>query len=312
MSLKKSLALLALSFLFLPLLRAQVYNWADGEEPDEPVTLENLQGLVVGLNIGFYQANHSTAAIYGGYGFDRAGERNGFSNSWLNNTIQGNPEFRRRTSDAMGLSDGEWSFTESDMPNEMRYRPSFMWGAHGRFHLNPDFAIFAEVGGTSPVTVGEFTITNLTAAPGQLQDQFINNFSIRGEEQRLLFTLGVRQSIGRKAVEQRGGNTAILPFIEFGLNSTFVSFEENFIDLNGNVLDLTLFFQQQGFLVDEARVLTGVGFGGFTTLGAQIHLGGDIMVDLAYRPSFEHVRLGAWDDRSLQHIFLLRAVWTRF
>ncbi|MCA1751003.1 MAG: hypothetical protein ABR572_13130 [Cryomorphaceae bacterium] len=293
-------------------LQAQVYNWADGEEPDEPVKLEDLTGFVVGLNIGFYQANSNTASIYNGYGFDRAGARNNFANAWLNQALQGNDINRRNTRNAMGFSDDNWSFGEDDMPNEMRYTPSFMWGAHFRYHLNPDFAFFAEVGGTSPTTTGEFTIVNQSAQPGQLESQRINRVEIRGEEQRLLLTLGVRRALGREKKERENRSTAILPFFEFGVNSTFVSFEENFINLDLPTRDLTRFFQQQGFQVDEARQLTGVGFGAFGTLGIQIHLGSDIMIDLGYRPSFEHVKLGEWDQRGFQHIAVVRGVWTRF
>lgn len=294
---------------------AQVYNWADGEEPKEKVKLEDLTGLMVGLNLGFYQANHSTADIYGGYGFDRAGARNNFATSWLNNAIQGPPtnETRRRTGDAIGVGPNEFSFDESDMPGEMRYRPSFMWGAHLRYNVNPDLGFFIEVNGTSPVTVGEFTVTNLTATPGQIQSNFVNRFQIRGEEQRLIFTGGVHKVIGREKREREGKPISVLPVIEAGFNSTFVSFEENFINLeNSGIVDLTLFFQQQGVLVEEARVLTGVGFGGFASGGIQIHLGSDIMVNLLYRASHEHVKLGEWDHRGFQHTFVLRALWTRF
>lgn len=293
-------------------LQAQVYNWADGEEPDEPIKLEDLTGFVVGLNIGFYQANSNTASIYNGYGFDRAGAQNNFANAWLNQALQGNDINRRNTRNVMGFSDDNWSFGEDDMPNEMRYTPSFMWGAHFRYHLDPDFAFFAEVGGTSPTTTGEFTIVNQSAQPGQLESQRINRIEIRGEEQRLLLTLGVRRALGREKKERENRSTAILPFFEFGINSTFVSFEENFINLDLPTRDLTRFFQQQGVQVDEARQLTGVGFGAFGTLGIQIHLGSDIMIDLGYRPSFEHVKLGEWDQRGFQHIAVVRGVWTRF
>lgn len=297
---------------FLSTSYGQVSNWADGEEVTEPHKLEDLHGLVVGLNLGFYQANSNTGGIYSGYGFDRGGARNNFTNGWLNQAIQGNPIFRARTREAMGFTDDNWTFDESDMPNEMRFTPSFMWGAHFRWHVNPDFALFGEIGGTNPTTTGEFTIVNQSAAPGQLENQRINRLQIRGEEQRFLISLGARQTIGRKQREQRGLGTSLLPLIEFGLNSTFVSFEENFINLNGTTVDLTQFFQQQGFQVDEARQLTGVGFGAFGGAGVQIHLGADIMIDLVYRASLEHVRLGEWDERGFQHIFLLRALWTRF
>jgi hypothetical protein len=292
---------------------AQVYNWADDEESEEPLRLDELGGLVVGLNLGFYQANPNTASIYGGYGFDRDGARLNFGQSWLNQAIQGNPEFRRRTSDAVGLADGEWIFDESDMPAEMRFRPSFMWGGHFRYLFNPDFGVFVEVNGTNPVTVGEFTIQTPALNPiGQVGS--LQRFQIRGEEQRLIFTLGASKVLGRKERERQGKSTSILPIVDFGLNSTFSRFEENLINLGDLVgpVDLTVFFQQQGIAIDEARILTGVGIGGFASGGIQIHLGGDIMIDVLYRASLEQVRLGEWNERGFQHVFILRALWTRF
>ncbi len=297
--------------VFLTMSYAQVYNWADGEEP---IRLDSVKGLVVGLNLGFYQANSKTASIYGGYGFDRDGVKLPFATSWLNQAIQGNPQAIARTSDAVGLAPGEWQFTESDMPGAMRFSPSFMWGGHLRYHFTPDFALFAEVNGTNPVTVGEFTITTFSGSnlPGEAQ-QF-RQFQIRGEEQRLIFTFGTHQVLGRKAREKRGTSTVFLPFIDFGLNSTFTKFEENLINLGDFVgpVDLTVFYQQQGIPTDEARVLTGVGLGAFGGLGGQIHLGQVIMLDLAYIASYEQVKLGEINERAFQHIFVLRAIWTRF
>jgi hypothetical protein len=307
----KSIAIIALLLAVTVSAHGQVYNWADGEAP---LKLDSVQGFVIGLNIGFYQANNKTASMYGGYGFDREGVRLTFPQSWLNQAIQGNPIFRSRTSEALGLADGEWQFTESDMPGAMRFSPSFMWGAHARYHFTPDFGMFVEVNGTRPVTVGEFTITTFNATNQPQQQQQFRRFGIRGEEQRLIFTLGAHQVLGRKARERRGDGTMLLPFIDFGVNSTFTRFEENYINLGplvGNI-DITQIFQQQGFQVDQARVLTGVGVGAFGGAGAQLHLGQNIMLDLAYIASLEQVKLGEINQRAFQHIIVLRAIWVRF
>lgn len=310
---KHNLILFSILFSTAFAVHGQVYNWADDEEPEEPHKIYDLHGLVVGLNLGFYQANPNTAGIYGGYGFDRAGQRLPFSQSWLNQAIQGNPQFIQRTSEAIGLAPGEWIFDESDMPGEMRFRPSFMWGGHFRYHVSPDLGFYAEINGTSPVTVGEFTIQTPAVNPiGQVGS--LERFQIRGEEQRLIFTVGAQHTIGRKQRERLGKSTTLLPLVDFGINSTFTQFEESFIQLDefSGPIDLTVFFQRQGIAVDEARVLSGVGVGAYLGTGVQIHLGADIMIDLIYRASFEHVRLGEWDERGFQHIFLLRALWTRF
>ncbi len=299
------------AFMGTGAVHGQVYNWADGEEPFSP---DSIGGLYFGLNLGFYKANNSSAAIYGGYGFDRAGAKLDFANSWLNQAIQGNVIARNRTNEAMQATDGEWIFAESDMPGTMRYSPSFMVGFHLRYMFNADFGMFAEINGTQPVTVGEFTIQRTAPSPIPNQSERLERFQIRGEEQRLVTNLGLHRVLGRKAKARSGGSGTLLPYVEMGLNMTFVKFEENFINLGDRVpnVDLTIFYTQQGFQIDQARILTGVGFGGFAGAGGQLQLGSKFTLNLGYIASLEHIKLGDINERNFQHIFVLRAIYLTF
>src|SRR5690554_678836 len=125
-------ALIVAALLMGTMANAQVYNYEDGEGPTPP---DSVKGLYVGLNLGFYFANKNTAQIYGGYGYYRDGEMiSNFSQSWLYRAVNSPPDANeKRTSEAMRAAPGEWIFAEDDMPGQMTYRPSFMFGGHLRY-----------------------------------------------------------------------------------------------------------------------------------------------------------------------------------
>lgn len=305
-------------FLFLSMgllnANAQVYNYEDGEGPTPP---DSIKGLYVGLNLGFYLANKKTARMYSGYGYNRDGTIiNNFSQTWLYRAINSPPDVNeKRTSEAMQAAPGEWSFTESDMPGEMTYRPSFMFGGHLRYMINSDFGFFLEGNGTFPVTVGQFTIQSFATSPDPFQNQIAKKFSIRGEEQRFMINLGLHRVMGRKAAEYEGREPTILPYFDLGGTVLFTKFQENLIDLGeyvvsyNRIVDLTQFYAQQGQFLDEANILTGVGFGGFAALGIQITLGSKFTIDLGYAANMQQVRLGELNEIGFQHQFLIRAIY---
>ncbi|MEM9053216.1 MAG: hypothetical protein AAGC47_14275 [Bacteroidota bacterium] len=300
------LLILALFVLSLS-AKGQVYNYEDGEGPVDP---DSIKGLYIGLNLGYYFANNNSAYIYGGYGYQRDGQINDFANAWLNQSLQGNPERVRQTSTALGLAEGEWAFTEDDMPGVMQFSGSFMWAGHLRYMFNADFGMYAEVGGTNPVTVGEFTIQTFGASSDPTQNQPLRTFGIRGEEQRLLVNMGLHRVLLRESLEKAGKSTALLPYIDVGLNFTFTQFEENFYSLDdGRVQDLTVFFNQQNQFVDQANLLTGSGFGGFVAVGGQITLGSKFTLNVGYNASFEQVRLGEVNERGIQSQIVLKAIY---
>ncbi len=309
MSFFKKTLLPTLFILFSISLSAQVYNYEDGEGPVPP---DSIGGLYFGLNLGGYWANANTAYIYAGYGYDRGGAILSFSSAWLNRAIQGDPIAEDRTSTAVGLAPGEWQFTESDMPGTMTFSGSFMYGGHVRYMFNADFGVYLEVNGTNPVTVGQFTIEDLTATnPDPSRNQRFRTFGIRGEEQRLMVNMGLHKVLMRESMEAQGKSTTILPYFDAGVNMTFVKFEENIIDLGSSVgtVDLTIFYNQQSQFVDQANLLTGVGFGAFAGAGGQIRLARKFTIDIGYVASFEQIKLGEVNERGIQHQAVFKAIY---
>ncbi|MCZ4408951.1 hypothetical protein O3Q51_09040 [Cryomorphaceae bacterium 1068] len=310
----KRLVLIIGVLLFTLSGKAQVYNYADGEGPTPP---DSVKGFYIGGTIGAYFANKNTAQIYGGYGYQRDGFLNNFENSWLNFAINGPPiQNKQRTNDAMNAADGEWSFTESDMPGIMRYRPSFLFNVHFRYMLNSDFGFFMEMGGTFPVTVGEFTITR-TNNTG-IQNDILETFAIRGEEQRLIINIGMHKVLGREAAERKGKNPSILPYIDLGGTLTFTKYEANFINLDlgtnnveffNPIVDLSIQRNVDGSVYNQANVLTGVGLGGFGSVGLQLTLGRKFTIDFGYVANLQQINLGEVSEIGLQHQFVLRAIY---
>lgn len=307
--------------LFFANAQSQVYNYADGEGPTPP---DSIRGLYVGLNLGVYFANKNTAFIYDGRGYERDGAFiSNFSNTWLSQAIQGNNSGggsnfqQRRTNVAMESKAGrsfttdDWEFIEDNTPQVMTFSGSFMYGAHLRYMFNSDFGVFAEVSGTNPVTVGEFTIRdkNPSSQPGEFG---LYKFGIRGEEQRLMVNLGMHRVMLRKYMEQKGNyNPTILPYFDAGMNMTMVRFEANFIDMGPVVGSVNLMneINNQNQFITEANILTGVGFGGFAGIGGQITIGRKFTIDIGYVASFETIKLGEVKELGLQNQLVLKAIY---
>ncbi len=312
----KTFLKITLSLLFISIssgITAQVYNYEDGEGPTPP---DSIKGLYVGLNLGYYFANKNTARIYNGYGYERDGAINGtFAQSWLNQAIQGSFQAEDRTSEAMRAAPGEWIFAEENMQSLMTYRPSFMFGGHLRYMFNSDFGVFTEINGTFPVTVGEFTIQRTAPSSDPTQNQRLEKFIIRGEEQRMIINLGVHSVLGRKAAEKKGKTPTILPYIDLGATVTFAKFENNVIDLGqyvvsfDRIVDLTQFYTRQGQFQQEANLLTGMGIGGFGAVGAQITLGSKFTIDFGYAANIQQIKLGNISEVGIQHQIVLKAIY---
>lgn len=310
----KNIYLLILVLFTAVLANAQVYNYEDGEAP--PRDQDSISGFTFGFNIGYYFANPATAVLYDGSGFDRDGNRyTDLRNFWLYRAIYS--DIRGGSNDQVDPAIVEIldpatfvAFTESDMPFNMRYGPSFMYGAHVGYSFTGNFSMFFEVNGTNPVTVSEFTIQVNPGASADPSPDNLRRFQIRGEEQRLIFNLGAKKTLGN--------NEFFRPYLEGGVNSTFAKFESNVINLESStnnfvpplVKDITRYQTNIGGNIEQARNLTGVGFGAFAGLGGQLTMGDKFILNLGYIASYEQVKLGYVESRNFQHIIVLRVIYT--
>jgi hypothetical protein len=261
------------------------------------------RGFHIGLYIGSYFANKYTAYLYDGYGFDADGKRNSFYNSFMYNKIvmeygggyAGQPD---RIAQALGVQHGEWSFSESDMPINMRYSTAFLLGLQGRYSVDRNNAILLNVNASQLNITGNFTIVTTPQTNFTQVSRNIKTFAIKGVEQRLMFQLGYQRLFGK--------NEKINFVAEGGLHVTMAKFDKNVILINDLLIDLTSYYYQPGYSAYYVRKPIGVGYGAFAGLGVNFNMSEKARIQFIYNPSYEGVNIGDNPKLKMQHAVGLR------
>jgi hypothetical protein len=267
---------------------------------------KNVKGFHFGFFVGSLFANKYTANLYDGYGLDADGNKNDFANSAMNRKIHfeyggdnGQPD---RIAPALGVNHSDWSFDNTDMPVNMKYSPSIFVGLQTRYCASNKDAILFNVNGTKLTANGEFTITTTAPTVGTTQyPTNIRTFPIIGGEQRLILQLGYQRILG--------DNDKLNCFVEGGLGFTMVKFNKNVIQINNLLIDLTTYYNYQGYVDYRAKNLTGVSFGAFAGLGLNLSLSPKWTVQLVYNPSYENINIGVAPALKLQNALGLRAYY---
>jgi hypothetical protein len=301
-------------FKFIPLTLAFLLSTTLFSQENDDTSDSEGQGsthknrFLTGIYVGSYFANKYTANTYDGYGFDQDGNRNTFTNSYMYqkiiNEYGGGYGQRDLIADALGVDQKQWTFNESDMPFNMRYTPAILVGANFKIPLSARNSILVNVNGTKLNIEGNFTIGLIKPNnPNPALNNNIQNFAIRGGEQRLLFQLGYQQIFG----EDEKFNF----FIEGGLNGTLVKFDKNLIYINNlPPIDLTYYVNQTlNPAPFPARRPLGFAVGAFFGLGVNIDVSDKFNVQLAYTPSLEKVNIGSDPKLKLQHAIGLRVYY---
>ncbi len=291
------------SLLFV--LSTSAMAQADSTDADgNPVYTGKQRGFHIGMIVGAYFANQSTANLYDGYGFDFDGNRNSFENSYMYNKIvmeygggYGQPD---KIADQLGVQHGEWTFNESDMPANMRYQPAFLFGLQCRYSVDPKNAILLNVNAVQLTSNGNFTITTTPPTGSTQVNQAIKTFAIKGMEQRLIFQLGYQRILGDITKKANF-------FIEGGMNVTMSKFYKNQIQINGLIIDLTTYYYYPGYNAYYVRKPIGTGFGAFGGLGINLNANAKFRVQFVYNPSYEGIKL-----TNNAHLKLQNAVGLRF
>lgn len=255
----------------------------------------------------------STASFYDGWGYDIYGNRNDFSNSFMNRSINiqyggsmsGQPDY---IADALGVAHGDWTFDESDMPSDMRYAVAFVLGAHAGFSLNSKNSVVFNFTTTKLTVNGAFTITIKNTSPQAQQPgyQNIKTFGIVGSEQRFVFQLGYQHVFGPE-----GGFNF---FTEGGPVCTMAKFLKNQIAINNLTIDLGSYYNQILYEEFRKKNLTGIGFGAWAGCGFTTGYDARAIVQFVYNPSLEVIAIGQNPPLTLQHYVGLKIyynLWRR-
>lgn len=287
--------------LFQPMAKAQE---ASDSNADNSGT-DKKKKFQVAVHVGTLFANQHTAYNYDGYGYDLAGKRNSFQTSFMNTKINyqysgttfGQPDL---IAQELGVQPGEWTFTESDMPINMRYNIAFLVGLSGRYAVSESGAILVNVTASKLSVNGNFTITTRPNANANQLQKTVQTFGIRGAEQRMQFQVGYQHLSG-------DADAKINFLTEGGLNVSLAKFDKNQIQINNLQIDLTAYYDINNPNANAtARRPGGVGFGAFAGIGFNFNVNPKTRVQFVYNPSYEQIRVEENAPHKLQNALGLR------
>lgn len=276
---------------------------------EESGKLKKSKGFQVGLYVGSFFANHATAQVYDGFGFDGNGNKNDFYESFLYNQINyygGKNNFSQlpdQIAPALSVngqfvnSDG-WSFDLYDMPLEMRYTPSLMIGLATRYFVDGKNSLIFNLNVTQLTATGGFTIT-LNNQPNIAQAY--QTFPIRGKEQRMMFQLGYQRIFGNHEKANL--------FAEAGINMTMAKADKNEVMINNLYIDLMSYFNVLGNQQLFYQKPVSVNIGAFAGLGINLTMSNKWTIQVLYSPVYERLTLGYDTGLHLQHGAGLRAYY---
>jgi hypothetical protein len=305
---KTTLLLIVFFLSFFSNVKAQE-NDVENTDTNTVQRVYKTKGFHAGLYVGAFWANRNTAYIYDGYGFDINGQRNTFANSILYNQIvnvyggaNGGVDY---IAQLLNVNHSDWNFTEQDMPINLKYTTTYLVGLNTRYQINKKASITLNINGSKLVVNGKFTIRSANSSSGlnnaTSSQSKLNQFTIIGAEQRLMFQLGYQRVIGN--------NEKLNFMIEGGLNVILSKAQKNQAVLNADVnsgqnnitIDLMNLYNQPPYNYYSAKYLVGGGIGAFGGIGIHLTINPKYTVQLLYNPSYDRISLGYNPKFKLQH-----------
>ena len=309
--------------LLIALLLSFISSYKAQEDETENTDTNTVQRVYktkwfhAGLYVGAFWANKCTAYIYDGYGFDINGQRNTFTNSILYNQIvnvygsgNGGTDY---IAQLLNVNPGDWYFNEQDMPINLRYITTYLIGLNTRYRINNKESITLNAYGTKLAINGKFTISSVTSTnfgSGSSSQGRINEFTIIGAEQRLMFQLGYQRILG--------DNEKLNFMVEGGLNIILAKAQKNQAILrssnpnliqNSITIDLMNIYNQPPYNFYTSKNMTGVGIGFFGGFGLNLNINPRYSIQLLYSPSFDRISLGYNPKFKLQNAVGLRVYY---
>lgn len=306
--------LLLLCFFCSVTLRSNAQD--DESELKDTSTIKHVyreKGFHAGLYVGAFWANRNTAYIYDGYGFDENGQRNTFANSILYNQIVnvygGNNGGIDYIAQLLNVNHGDWYFTEQGMPINLRYTTTYLVGLNARYQIHKKASILLNINASKLIVNGKFTINSTTPNTGFQSQAKINEFTITGAEQRLMFQLGYQRILGK--------NEKLNFMVEGGLNIIFSKAQKNQAILNSELnggannftIDLMNVYNQPPYSFYSVKYLIGAGIGAVGGIGFHLTFNPKYTIQLLYNPSFDRIGLGYNPSFKLQHGVGLRVYY---
>ncbi len=286
--------------IFQFFLVVTIYSQENEFAVNENNTSVRTKGFHAGIYVGAFWANKNTANLYDGYGFDANGQRNTFSNSLLYNQIVniygGGYNGRDLIAELLNVNHQDWSFSEKDMPANLRYTTTYMVGLNTRYQIDKKTNIIFNINASKLVVNAKFTITSLASINGFNNQIKLNQFTVTGAEQRLMMQLGYQKIIGK--------DEKINVVVEGGLNIIFSKAQKNNAYLNSTLnngpnpinIDLMSAYNQAPFNYYSGQYLVGAGIGAFGGIGLHFNINPKYTVQVLYAPSYDRISIG-YDPR---------------
>jgi hypothetical protein len=213
----------------------------------------------------------------------------------------------------LNVNPGDWYFNEQDMPINLRYITTYLIGLNTRYRINNKESITLNAYGTKLAINGKFTISSVTSTnfgSGSSSQGRINEFTIIGAEQRLMFQLGYQRILG--------DNEKLNFMVEGGLNIILAKAQKNQAILrssnpnliqNSITIDLMNIYNQPPYNFYTSKNMTGVGIGFFGGFGLNLNINPRYSIQLLYSPSFDRISLGYNPKFKLQNAVGLRVYY---
>jgi len=291
--------------LFFLFLAGSFSLFSQDEETDDETLRSHPRKskILTGLYVGSYFANKYSANAYNGYGYDVDGNRNSFDNSLMKFKIQneyGGAWGRDYVAEALGVDQGRWKFTESDMPFNMRYTPAIMVGVNFKISVAKRSSLLLNINGTKLNVEGSFSIQlDNPASPNPAVNKNTLYFPITGSEQRLLCQLGFQQLLG--------GDEKFNFLVEGGLLGTLAKFDRNVIYINSLQINLYDYTNQTLYYSPyPTTVRVGFALGAFAGLGVNFDVNAKFIIQFLYTPSYERINIGTDSKQKLQSAIGIR------
>jgi hypothetical protein len=300
--------------LCLSLTSVKCFSQLNEQTEDDSISIvsinPNQKTFHAGVYVGAFWANHSTAGLYDGYGFDEFGVRNTFANSILYNQIinvyGGGYGGVDLIAQLLNVEHKDWYFNEQNMPFNLKYTTTYMVGLNTRYQVDKKTNIIFNINASKLVVNGKFTISSTTTSNGFQSQAKQNQFTITGAEQRMMMQLGYQKIIGK--------NEKLKLMVEGGLNIIFSKAQKNIIYLNSDLyngannisVDLMTVYNQVPYSYYSPKYLVGAGIGAFAGLGLHLTINPKYTVQLLYSPSYDRISIGYNPKFSLQNGFGLR------
>ena len=245
------------------------------EEEAFPSSSQRTLRFDYGMTMGFYMANPGTANYYNGTGENSVESVINLSHNY------------NRIRQEIG-----YDFQLHGLPLQMTYKPAVMLGFFGSIGFSPRASLMAEFNYAKLKAQDKFTLEIERVV--FIEGDNIELYDIWGTEERLDLRFSFQYVFLSRS-------SYLHPFFESGVSITDTKIKENRIRIHSQTFSIrnptNTFYHIQD---------SGIGFGGFGTLGLKMDVNESFALWAGYSANYSRINLGENNRFLLQHTAFLR------